>query len=152
LGRENNSYFIAMEYIHGEDLGRIMRKAWSAGQWLTKPLAIRIIAEACEGLYYAHSRVDESTGKPLRVVHRDVSPQNILVSFEGSVKLVDFGIAKAADQASLTRSGAIKGKFAYMSPEQASGKLLDHRSDIFALGLVLYELLTGVRPIKREND
>ena len=152
LGRENGSYFIAMEYVHGEDLGRIMRKAWSAGQWLTKPLALRIIAEACQGLFYAHERVDESTGRPLRVVHRDVSPQNILVSFEGSVKLVDFGIAKAADQASLTRSGAIKGKFAYMSPEQASGKPLDHRSDIFALGLVLYELLTGVRPIKREND
>src|SRR5688500_10673044 len=151
LGAEAGSYFIAMEYVHGEDLGRIMRKAWSSGQWLTKPLAVRIISLACDGLYYAHTRADEH-GRPLKVVHRDVSPQNILVSFDGSVKLVDFGIAKAADQASLTKSGAIKGKFAYMSPEQASGKPLDNRSDIFALGLVLYELLTGVRPIKRETE
>ncbi len=85
-------------------------------------------------------------------MHRDISPQNILISFDGSVKLVDFGIAKAADQASMTKSGAIKGKFAYMSPEQAGGKNLDHRSDIFAIGLVLYELLTGVRPLKRDSE
>ncbi|MFN0062767.1 MAG: protein kinase domain-containing protein [Myxococcaceae bacterium] len=151
LGAEAGSYFIAMEYVHGEDLGRVMRKAWSSGQWLVKALAVRIVASACDGLFYAHTRSDES-GRPLRVVHRDVSPQNILVSFDGGVKLVDFGIAKAADQASMTKSGAIKGKFAYMSPEQAAGKPLDHRSDIFALGLVLYELLTGVRPIKRETE
>src|SRR3954454_21022062 len=94
----------------------------------------------------------DANGKPLKVVHRDISPQNILISFDGSVKLVDFGIAKAADQASLTKSGAIKGKFAYMSPEQAAGKTLDQRSDIFAIGLVLYELLTGVRPLKRDSE
>ncbi len=151
LGETNGSYFIAMEFISGEDLGRVMRKAWSSGQWIARPLAIRIVASACEGLYYAHTKTDEN-GRPLKVVHRDISPQNILISFDGSVKLVDFGIAKAADQASMTRSGAIKGKFSYMSPEQAAGKNLDHRSDIYALGLVLYELITGVRPLKRESD
>jgi serine/threonine protein kinase len=151
LGQGEGQYFIAMEFIHGEDLGRLMRKAWSTGQWIARPLAIRIIAEACKGLYYAHTRNDEQ-GRPLRVVHRDISPQNILISFDGSVKLVDFGIAKAADQASMTKSGAIKGKFAYMAPEQAGGKALDARTDLFALGLVLYELLTGVRPLKRDSE
>ena len=151
FGEANGTYYIAMEFIHGEDLGRVMRKAASTGQWVAQPLAIRIVAAACEGLYYAHSRTDEA-GRPLRVVHRDISPQNILISFDGSVKLVDFGIAKAADQASLTKSGAIKGKFAYMAPEQAVGKPLDGRADIFAIGLVLYELITGVRPLKRDSE
>ncbi|AGC44293.1 serine/threonine protein kinase [Myxococcus stipitatus DSM 14675] len=151
FGEANGTYYIAMEYIHGEDLGRVMRKAASAGQWIARPLAIRIVADACQGLHYAHSRTDDA-GRPLRVVHRDISPQNILISFDGSVKLVDFGIAKAADQASLTKSGAIKGKFAYMAPEQAAGKALDGRADIFAIGLVLYELLTGVRPLKRDSE
>ncbi|WNG35447.1 protein kinase [Archangium violaceum] len=152
FGEANGTYFIAMEFIHGEDLGRVMRKAYNAGGWIALPLAMRIVASACEGLYYAHTRVDEVTGKPLKVVHRDISPQNILISFDGSVKLVDFGIAKAADQASATKSGAIKGKFAYMAPEQAAGKPLDHRADIFAIGLVLYELLTGTRPLKRDSE
>ncbi|WP_163996854.1 serine/threonine protein kinase [Pyxidicoccus caerfyrddinensis] len=151
FGEANGTYYIAMEFIHGEDLGRVMRKAAGSGQWVARPLAIRIVAAACEGLHYAHSRTDDA-GRPLRVVHRDISPQNILISFDGSVKLVDFGIAKAADQASLTKSGAIKGKFAYMAPEQASGKPLDGRADIFAIGLVLYELLTGVRPLKRDSE
>jgi eukaryotic-like serine/threonine-protein kinase len=151
FGEANGTYYIAMEYIHGEDLGRVMRKAYSAGQWIARPLAIRIVASACEGLYYAHTRTDDA-GRPLRVVHRDISPQNILISFDGSVKLVDFGIAKAADQASLTKSGAIKGKFAYMAPEQAAGKALDGRADIFAIGLVLYELLTCDRPLKRDSE
>ncbi|MDY7225299.1 serine/threonine protein kinase [Hyalangium rubrum] len=151
FGEANGTYFIAMEFIHGEDLGRVMRKAWGAGQWIARPLAIRIVASACEGLYYAHTRLD-GAGRPLKVVHRDISPQNILISFDGSVKLVDFGIAKAADSMGLTKSGAIKGKFAYMAPEQAAGKALDARADIFAIGLVLYELLTGVRPLKRDSE
>lgn len=151
FGEANGTYYIAMEFIHGEDLGRIMRKAWSAQQWVAQPLALRIVAAACEGLHYAHTRTDDA-GRPLKVVHRDISPQNILISFDGSVKLVDFGIAKAADQATLTKSGAIKGKFAYMAPEQAAGKPLDARADIFAIGLVLYELLTGVRPLKRDSE
>jgi serine/threonine protein kinase len=150
-GQENGNYYIAMEFIRGEDLGRLMRKAWSTGQWIARPLAIRIVASCCEGLYYAHTRKDEE-GRPLKVVHRDISPQNILISFDGSVKLVDFGIAKAADSATMTKSGAIKGKFAYMAPEQAAGKPLDARTDVFAIGLVLYELLSGVRPLKREGE
>lgn len=151
LGSENGSYFIAMEFIHGEDLGKVMRRAWTSGQWVARHIALRIVADTCQGLYYAHTRIDEQ-GRPLKVVHRDISPQNILISFDGAVKLVDFGIAKAADQVSLTKSGAIKGKFAYMAPEQAGGKAIDGRTDIFALGLVLYELVTGVRPLKRESE
>ncbi|MEN9797077.1 MAG: hypothetical protein RL653_773 [Pseudomonadota bacterium] len=153
FGRDDHSgaYFIAMEYVRGEDLGRVLRQAWDREQWLSQALAIRVIAACCDGLHYAHSQSDEQ-GRPLRVVHRDISPQNILLSFDGGVKLVDFGIAKAADQGNHTQSGAIKGKFAYMSPEQASGKPLDNRSDIFALGLVLYELLTNERPFKRDSE
>ncbi|MCY1045344.1 protein kinase [Corallococcus sp. bb12-1] len=151
FGEANGTYYIAMEFIHGEDLGRVMRKASGMNQWIARPLAVRIVASACEGLYYAHTRSDDR-GQPLNVVHRDISPQNILISFDGSVKLVDFGIAKAADQASMTKSGAIKGKFAYMAPEQASGKHLDARADIFAIGLVLYEMLTGHRPLKKDSE
>jgi eukaryotic-like serine/threonine-protein kinase len=151
LGENAGTFFIAMEFIHGEDLGRVMRRAWSTGQWVARPLSIRIIADSAAGLYYAHTRTDEQ-GRPLRIVHRDISPQNILISFDGSVKLVDFGIAKAADQVSNTKSGAIKGKFAYMAPEQAGGRPLDARTDLFALGLVLYELITGVRPLKRDSE
>ena len=151
LGETGGQYYIAMEFIHGEDLGRVMRRAWSTGQWIARHIALRVIADTCQGLYYAHTRNDEQ-GRPLRVVHRDISPQNILVSFDGAVKVVDFGIAKASDQVSNTKSGAIKGKFAYMAPEQAAGKPLDARSDLFALGLVLYELVTGVRPLKRDSE
>ncbi|MBS2027118.1 MAG: protein kinase [Deltaproteobacteria bacterium] len=151
LGKMEETYFIGMEYVHGEDLGRVMRKAWNAGTWIPPQLALRVIAQACEGLHYAHTKADDS-GQPLNVVHRDISPQNILVSFDGGVKVVDFGIAKAADSASNTRSGTLKGKYAYMSSEQAQGKAVDARTDVFALGLVLYELLTGVRPLKRDTD
>ncbi len=151
LGETGGQYFIAMEFIHGEDLGRVMRRAWSTGQWIARHIALRVMADTCQGLYYAHTRNDEQ-GRPLRVVHRDISPQNILISFDGAVKVVDFGIAKASDQVSNTKSGAIKGKFAYMAPEQAAGKPLDARSDLFALGLVLYELVTGVRPLKRDSE
>jgi serine/threonine protein kinase len=151
LGQLDGAYYLAMEYIHGEDLGRVMRKAWSTGQWISAPVALRIVASACEGLAYAHSRTDEAN-RPLNVVHRDISPQNLLISFDGAVKVVDFGIAKAADLTTATKSGALKGKFAYMAPEQAGGKVLDARADIFAIGLVLYELLTGVRPLKKESE
>jgi hypothetical protein len=116
------------------------------------PLICRILIEACAGLDYAHKRTDPTSGRPLGIVHRDVSPQNILVTFEGGVKVVDFGIAKAADQATITRSGVLKGKYSYMSPEQSNGLRVDCRSDIFALGVVLYELLTGARLFKRAND
>ncbi len=151
LGAQDDSFFLAMEYIHGEDVRRMWKRAEAQGRSLPIPLACRIIADACAGLDYAHKKTDPA-GKPLNIVHRDVSPQNILVSFEGAVKVVDFGIAKAADQATVTRSGVLKGKYSYMSPEQAAGKRVDCRSDVFALGVVLYELLTQTRLFKRSND
>ncbi|MBK7860228.1 MAG: serine/threonine protein kinase [Archangiaceae bacterium] len=151
LGAEADSFFIAMEYIHGEDVRRVWKKADAAGKPIPIPLVLRVIMDAASGLHYAHQKTD-TAGKPLGIVHRDISPQNILVTFDGGVKVVDFGIAKAADQATVTRSGVLKGKYSYMSPEQASGEKIDHRSDIFALGVVLYELLTGMRLFKRSND
>ncbi len=151
LGAQDDSYFIAMEFIHGEDVRRVWKRADSKNKPIPVPLVSRIIMDACSGLDYAHKKVD-SQGKPLNIVHRDISPQNILVTFEGGVKVVDFGIAKAADQATVTKSGVLKGKYSYMSPEQASGQKIDRRSDIFALGVVLYELTTGTRLFKRPND
>ncbi len=151
LGAQDDSFFLAMEYIHGDDVRRICKRAEALAHPLPVALACRIIIDACAGLDYAHKKLDP-LGKPLGIVHRDVSPQNILVSFAGEVKVVDFGIAKAADQATVTRSGVLKGKYSYMSPEQAAGKRVDCRSDVFALGVVLYELLTGTRLFKRSSD
>jgi serine/threonine protein kinase len=151
LGALQDSYFIAMEYIHGDDMRRVWKRSDQLGKPIPIPLVCRIIMDAAAGLDYAHARTD-SSGKPLGIVHRDISPQNILVSFEGGVKVVDFGIAKAADQATVTKSGVLKGKYSYMSPEQASGAKIDHKSDIFALGIVLYELLTATRLFKRPSD
>ena len=151
LGERDGEYFLAMEYIHGRDLGRVMHRSLELGRWVSPAVALRIVAYACAGLHYAHTRED-AEGRPLGLVHRDISAQNILVSFDGAVKLVDFGIAKAAKQSTGTQAGMVKGKFAYMSPEQATGQPLDARSDIFSLGLVLYELLTAVRPLKKESD
>ena len=152
LGAQDDSFFIAMEYIHGEDLRKLWRHSQTRGMPLPVPLVCRILIEASAGLDYAHKRTDLTTGRPLGIVHRDVSPQNILVTFEGGVKVVDFGIAKAADRATITRSGVLKGKYSYMSPEQAAGQRVDCRSDIFSLGVVLYELLTGMRLFKRPSD
>jgi serine/threonine protein kinase len=151
LGAQDDSFFIAMEYIHGEDVRRMSKRAGGMGFELPVALACRIIIDSCAGLDYAHKKTDPG-GKPLNIVHRDVSPQNILVSFKGEVKVVDFGIAKAADQATVTRSGVLKGKYSYMSPEQAGAKKVDCRSDVFALGVVLYELLTSTRLFKRSSD
>ncbi|NOK18960.1 protein kinase domain-containing protein [Corallococcus carmarthensis] len=151
LGAEGDTFFIAMEYIHGVDARRLWKRSETAGRPLPVPLVCRILLEACAGLDYAHKKTD-ATGRPLDIVHRDVSPQNILVTFDGGVKVVDFGIAKAADQATVTRSGVLKGKYSYMSPEQAAGQRVDRRSDVFALGVVLHELLTGGRLFKRPSD
>ncbi len=150
LGSEANTYFIAMEYIHGEDLRKMSKHAEQQGKPIPLPLVCRIIIDAAAGLDYAHKKTDG--GRPLDIVHRDVSPQNILVTFEGGVKVVDFGIAKAVDQSHATRSGVLKGKYSYMSPEQAMGQTPDRRTDVFALGVILYELLTGGRLFKRSSD
>jgi serine/threonine protein kinase len=151
LGEVAGSYFIAMEYIRGHDLELILNASLRAGGPLDPLAAARLIADACAGLDFAHNFAD-SRGRPMHLVHRDVSPQNILVSDQGQVKLVDFGVAKAATSTHKTQTGAVKGKFAYMSPEQISGKPLDGRSDLFAMGIVLFELLTGRRPFGHDSE
>jgi serine/threonine protein kinase len=152
LGHQGENYYLAMEYCHGSDLRRTQRQADALGQPFPLDLACRTLIGACEGLHYAHGARDPATGMALEIVHRDISPQNIMVTFDGGVKVVDFGIAKAADQVTETRSGVLKGKYAYMSPEQAEGKPLDPRSDVFALGVVLWELATGQRLFKRATE
>jgi serine/threonine protein kinase len=120
LGKLDKSYYIAMEFIAGHDLLATMKKAGKAKALLPAEISARIIASACEGLHYAHTRKDRK-GSPLHIVHRDVSPANILVTYEGTVKIVDFGIAKAESHSAKTRAGRLKGKFSYMSPEQIQG-------------------------------
>jgi serine/threonine-protein kinase len=151
LGEVEGVYYIAMEYIHGDDIIRLWKKSRADGKAVPLALAARIIADAAAGLDYAHKAVG-ADNEPLGLVHRDVSPQNILVTFDGGVKVIDFGIAKAAGRASHTATGILKGKYAYMSPEQASGKAIDHRSDVFALGVVLYEMATSMRLFKRDSE
>jgi serine/threonine protein kinase len=145
LGKIDASYYIAMEYVHGRDLRTIQKRAREKGLRMPLDLSLRVVSQVCAALEYAHRKKDER-GRPMEIVHRDVSPQNILISFEGEVKLVDFGIAKAATKASSTDRGALRGKILYMSPEQAWGRTIDRRSDVFSLGIVLYELVTDVKP------
>jgi serine/threonine protein kinase len=142
FGKIDNYYFIAMEYVHGENLRALLQRSAQKQISLSTDLAAFIAARACAGLDHAHRKTDE-TGRPLRIVHRDVSPQNVLVSYDGDVKVVDFGIAKAVAENPEATRGVLKGKLAYLSPEQVHGVSLDARSDIFAIGLVLYELLAG---------
>jgi serine/threonine protein kinase len=151
LGRVNDSYFIAMEYISGRDMSRIIPKAEKAGITFPMIYALRIASNVCEGLYFAHTKTD-AYGNPLNIVHRDITPENILVSFNGTVKIVDFGIAKANSQLEQTRAGEIKGKLSYMSPEQCMGHPLDARSDIFSFGSVIYEWITGYKLFTGENE
>jgi serine/threonine protein kinase len=151
MGEEDGEYFIAMEYVHGRDLRDILKRADAEDVDVPLDLAIHIVAQVCNGLDYAHRKTDDE-GNPLNIVHRDISPSNIMLSREGEVKIIDFGIARAASRAAKTASGRIQGKICYMSPEQASGRPLDARSDIFSAGVVLYELLTGVRPFQGESD
>ena len=142
---------LAMEYVQGDDVRRLDKQARLKGRLLPPGLVLRIISEAAAGLDYAHKARD-AQGQPLRLVHRDVSPQNILAGFDGAVKIIDFGVAKAAGSGHHTATGVLKGKYPYMSPEQASGHTVDGRSDQFALGVVMWELLTGKRLFKGESD
>ncbi|HSE39927.1 MAG TPA: protein kinase, partial [Acidobacteriota bacterium] len=151
LGKIENSYYIAMEFVHGKDLRAVLKAARQQQKSVPVELAILITSKICSALDYAH-RKNDMNGKPLNLVHRDVSPQNILISYEGDVKLVDFGIAKAATKVHVTQHGALKGKLLYMSPEQAWGKLVDRRSDVFSVGGVLYEMLTGRPMFFAEHD
>ncbi|HSN28834.1 MAG TPA: serine/threonine-protein kinase, partial [Kofleriaceae bacterium] len=142
LGRVGDTYYITMEFVDGADLYKILRRGSEADYELPLDVCAFIAKEITSALDHAHRKKD-SFGKPLGIVHRDVSPQNVLISFTGEVKLVDFGIAKATMKARQTAVGVIKGKYYYMSPEQAWGDQLDYRSDIFSAGIVLYEMLTG---------
>jgi serine/threonine protein kinase len=151
LGQISNSYFIAMEYIPGKDMRAIFDRCRKKGEPAPIPLVAYCVAKMCEGLDYAHRKKDQM-GRDLNIVHRDISPQNILISFEGEVKVIDFGIAKAAGKATKTQAGILKGKFGYMSPEQIRGLPLDRRSDVFAIGVCLYEMLTGERLFVGDSD
>jgi serine/threonine protein kinase len=152
LGAVDGEYFISMEYIRGRDLAETMRAIWKTMGPPRPELVAYIGREACRALSYAHSLADER-GRPLGMIHRDVSPSNIMLSYEGSVKLLDFGIAKALGEApETTKSGTMKGKYAYMAPEQTEGDDVDHRIDIFSCGIVLHEVLTGRRLFKGQND
>ena len=144
-------FFIVMEYVHGKDLSDVIRAAQLAGREVPVDLAIHVGREMLKGLYYAHNKTDPE-GAPLNIIHRDISPHNVLVSFMGEVKLTDFGIAKASSIMNKTAVGILKGKYGYMSPEQARGQPLDHRSDIFNTGIVLYELLVGERCFAGSSD
>jgi serine/threonine protein kinase len=151
LGKQGEHYYIAMEYIPSRDLRGILDRLRASGQLMPIAQAAYLTAKVAEGLDYAHRRKDPQ-GNPMNIIHRDVSPQNVLVGFEGDVKVIDFGIAKAANRASKTQAGVLKGKFGYMSPEQVRGLPIDRRSDIFAVGVLLYEMLTGERLFIGESD
>ncbi len=150
LGEIDGSYFIAMEYIDGVDLSKLLLLLQGVGRAIPVEYAVKIVCDVLAALDYAHEFADRD-GSPLGLVHRDISPQNVLVSNDGAVKLVDFGVAKAADNSTKTQAGGVKGKFAYMSPEQIQGDSnLDRRVDVFAAGVLLSELLTGTKPFGDE--
>ena len=151
LGLDQDELFLVMEYLEGESISGLMRRLANKRQRLDYALAAYVVAEACAGLHAAHEYTDDH-GVAQNLVHRDVSPQNIFVGYDGSVKVLDFGIAKAADRYSNTSTGQMKGKFSYMAPEQCRAEELDRRADLFALGIVLYEMSTGKRLFLRENQ
>ncbi len=144
LGEHAGAYYIAMEYLPGENLSAVVRTGIKKGQPLPLTLAARVMSGAAAGLGHAHNKLG-GDGKKLGVVHRDVSPQNLIITLDGNVKVVDFGVARAANRATQTTDGHIKGKIAYMSPEQAAGTMVDSRSDVFGLGVILFEVTTGTR-------
>ncbi len=151
VGDVDGSFYLAMEYLDGQPLHEVIRAARAQGQPLSPALAVRIVADALAGLHYAHELRDYD-GTPLHIVHRDVSPHNVFVTYDGQVKLVDFGIAKAASRsASETQVGVLKGKASYMAPEQALGDPTDRRADVFAAGIILWELCVGQRLMQRDS-
>jgi serine/threonine protein kinase len=151
LGVSAGRYFLVLELVDGWDLGRVLHRAATAGVRLPRELALHIGAEICRALAYAHSKSIDGQG-PLGIVHRDVSPHNVLLSEQGEVKLTDFGIAKAMNKREHTGTGVVKGKVAFMSPEQALGKPIDARSDLFSLGTMLYLMVTRTRPFEGPSD
>ena len=151
FGRIGSSYYIAFEYVRGKDMRTVFERSVKLGETIPLPFLLYVFARIGEGLSYAHARKD-AAGRPVSIVHRDVSPQNIVVSYSGDVKLIDFGIAKAAGKLSRTAVGAIKGKFGYMSPEQVRGLEIDQRTDVFSLGITMWELFTRQRLFAAENE
>jgi serine/threonine-protein kinase len=151
LGFADGCYFICMEYLAGEDFAAVIRVMRRRNMQVPLHITLRVLADAAAGLHYAHEATDQR-GNPLNLVHRDVSPSNIFITYSGQVKMLDFGIAKAESRASTTSAGVVKGKYQYMSPEQGRGESVDRRSDVFSLGVSLYEALTGQRPFVRDSD
>jgi serine/threonine-protein kinase len=151
FGTEAGRYFMVMEYLAGEDLNAVLNCAARSRQQLPIQFVVEVVSRVCAGLQFAHE-LGDSAGRPLGLVHRDVTPGNIVVTYFGEVKLIDFGVAKAATNAVHTRAGVLKGKVSYMSPEQLRGRRIDRRSDLFSVGVVFWELLTGVRLFARDSD
>jgi serine/threonine-protein kinase len=151
LGEDDGAFFMVMEYVEGDTLASVLRQLRKQGERLPLSAVLQVVADACEGLAAAHGLID-ADGRPMHLVHRDVSPHNLLVGMDGRVKVVDFGIAKATGRRSSTLKGQLRGKLAYMSPEQARSEAIDHRTDLFALGAVLWELLTNERLFMAETE
>lgn len=152
FGIEKHQFFLVMEFVEGQNLRQILNHMKKEGKELSLDQIIYLVKEVAAGLDHAHRCLDGTTGRPLNITHRDMSPQNVMLSFEGEIKIVDFGIAKAETQVENTRAGTIKGKFGYMSPEQADGHAVDPRTDIFSLGIVLWELLAKDRLFTGQNE
>lgn len=152
FGVERNQFYLVMDYLEGKNLRQITTELKKQNKALSVDQIVYILKEAAAGLDHAHRGVDSSTGKPLNVIHRDVSPQNLMISYDGEVKVIDFGIAKAETQLEATKAGTLKGKYGYMSPEQADGQYIDSSTDIFSLGIVLWELLANDRLFTASNE
>ena len=151
FGKIRENYFISMEWIDGRDVKQLLRKLAGRRKLLPEEFAVYIAHETCKGLYFAHQKTNLQ-GENLQIIHRDMSPSNVIIGFEGEVKVADFGIAKAGMSQYTTKDGVLKGKFEYMSPEQAHGKSLSQQSDLFSVGIILYEMLTGRRLFKTETE
>lgn len=152
FGIESSQFFLVMDYVEGRNLRQIINELKKSNKSFSIDQALYLVKEAAAGLDHAHRCVDSTNGKPLNITHRDMSPQNVMVSFEGEIKVIDFGIAKAETEAEDTKAGTLKGKFSYMSPEQAEGQPIDPRTDVFALGIVLWELLANDRLFTGSNE
>ncbi|MFZ5481796.1 MAG: serine/threonine-protein kinase, partial [Myxococcota bacterium] len=151
FGREGDELYMAMEYVPGIDLRAVQLALAKNGKLVPVRIALTVLCGVLKALQYAHTRADQ-LGRPMNIVHRDVNPRNVMVSVNGEVKLIDFGVAKAADRLERTEGNALKGKFAYMAPEQIDGQRIDGRVDLYAVGLVLHELLTGKSPFTGLTD
>lgn len=151
VDRDGEDFFFVMELVEGRDLGAILDAIIDRGTPLALAHTLAIAIGVCKGLHYAHEKKDDD-GRPFEIVHRDVSPSNVLVSFDGNVKVVDFGIARATSRHTLTQQGVLRGKLPYMSPEQIEGKRLDRRSDIYAIGTLIYQMVTGKRPFSSDDE